>query len=397
MRLQELLNRKKALAQDIVKRKDTMSVEELRKANRELEEINEEIEKITEEAEERKNLLEKIAAGEVVGAKLRFFDEDEEDDTPADPVEAEIEEERKKRGEGREYRKAYLNKLRGLQLSDVERRAITTIKADQSSLPVETEVRLFDKIKSRVGFLERVSLTRVNGAVSVYVDGEPDGTVDVHTEGAKLTPDKAPLVRVDLMAYELAKLVQISESVKAMTIEEFENWLVDKLSRVLGKSIVNFIVNGTGTNQPKGIEKAATWGADNSITIAANAKPTTSDVNKLIGLLPSDYEADACWIMSKKTFWQDYADLQDNAKHSLVKFENGKTYIQGYEVEFIDNVKLNEAYLGDPTTVAVNFGSDVRIRDGYDLDTASYKYLGIGVFDCKPAVASAWVKMAKAS
>ena len=34
---------------------------------------------------------------------------------------------------------------------------------------------------------------------------------------------------------------------------------------------------------------------------------------------------------------------------------------------------------------------------GYDIDTNSYKYSGIAIFDCAPAIGEAIVKLVKAS
>ena len=72
-------------------------------------------------------------------------------------------------------------------------------------------------------------------------------------------PTDTGLTKINLSAYEITKLVQISKSVQQMALDVFENWLTDMLAKKIAKLISDTIIKGTGTDQGTGIEKANTW------------------------------------------------------------------------------------------------------------------------------------------
>ena len=65
----------------------------------------------------------------------------------------------------------------------------------------------------------------MNGAVKFAIEGNVT-SADTHAENANITASTDTLVEVELSTYEITKLVQISASVKTMTIPAFEAWLV---------------------------------------------------------------------------------------------------------------------------------------------------------------------------
>ena len=130
--------------------------------------------------------------------------------------------------------------------------------------------------------------------------------------------------------------------------------------------------------------------------IAVNDKAATNDVLKLISLLPGGYDARAEFLMSKKTLFVDFMPLQDKSKNNIVTTEGKDYYIYGYHVVLDERIKDHEAYLGDLYTVVGNMPEDVTITSAFDINTNSYKFLGCAMFDCKPSMAEAFVKLKKA-
>ena len=130
--------------------------------------------------------------------------------------------------------------------------------------------------------------------------------------------------------------------------------------------------------------------------IGSAASLTTADVLKLISLLPGGYDARAEFIMSKQTLFNDFMPLQDKSKNDIVVMSGGSYYIYGYPVQLDQRVKAHEAYLGDLYTVIGNMPEDVTVTSAFDIDTNSYKFLGCAMFDCKPSMSDAIVKLEKA-
>ena len=180
-----------------------------------------------------------------------------------------------------------------------------------------------------------------------------------------------------------------------MSITAFENWLVSKLAENIAYKIEDLLVNGTGTAEPKGIDKGVEWGETNSVSVAAAGSLTSANVQALIGLLPAAYDRNAKFAMNKKTLFTDFMPLQDNSKNSIVTVQNGKYFVYGYPVMLTDVVTTHEAFLGDWKKMVANLAENVNVKSAYDIDHNAYKYSGIAIFDCTVALSEAFVKLAK--
>lgn len=297
-----------------------------------------------------------------------------------------------------EYRSAWLKDIRKLELSDVEKRALTTVSGSVGAIiPTLTMNKIVDQLKQYAPLLSEIELLAVPGGVSIAVEGTNNNAA-LHTEGATITASADTLTKVTLGAYEITKLITISKSVSKMSVDAFEGWLVGKLAAKLGALATYLIIYGTGSDQPQGVEKAATWGAGNSITVAVAGSLSATNVRDLIALLPGGYDAGAKFLMSKKTFYNDFIGLQDNAKHSLISQEGRQFFISGYPVMFDERVTLHEAYLGDFKAGYVgNMPEDANIVSQFVARENSFDFLGSAMFDGKVAVAAAFVKLIKAT
>lgn len=340
---------------------------------------------LLDKAEQRRQLLGKIAGGEV-GREARRF-----------PLAEPTPEQREYTYESPEYRTAWLHTLMRCDLTDVEQRAWSTATASAGpAIPTQTANQILEKVTQYAPLLGQITLLRVPGNVTFAVEGdEPDAAY--HTENASITPSETGLTEITLSAYEIVKLVQISKSVQKMAIDAFESWLTDMIAKKLAKQISATILTGSGSSQGKGIDKANTWGAANSVTVAKAGTLTTQNVLDLIALLPGGYDAGASFLMSKKTLFTDFMPLQDKSKNDLVRIEGGSYYIYGYPVMLDERVADHEAYLANLSTVIGNMPEDVTITSDFDLTKNAFLFLGSAMFDCEPSRADAVRKLVKAT
>ena len=296
-----------------------------------------------------------------------------------------------------EYRSAWLQHLRNVDLTETEQRAFSTVTDSAGAvIPTDTANSILTRVKQYAPLLSKINLLHVPGMVRFAVE-KTVHDAEYHAENAQISAKDDKLETIDLTAYEITKLVQVSKSVKTMRIPAFENWLVDMLARKIADKISDTILNGTGTSQGKGIEKANTWAADNSVEVARAASLTNADVQKLIALLPGGYDARAEFLMSKKTLFMDFMPLQDKNKHDIVTVQGNSYYIYGYPVTLDERIADHEAYLADLYTVIGNLPEDITITSGFDIDTNSFKFLGCAMFDCKPSMPDAIRKLRKAN
>ena len=340
---------------------------------------------LLDKAEQRRQLLGKIGSGEV-GREARRF-----------PLVEPTPEQREYTYESPEYRTAWLHTLMRCDLTDVEQRAWSTATGSAGpAIPTQTANQILEKVTQYAPLLGQITLLRVPGNVTFAVEGdEPDAAY--HTENAAITATETGLTEITLSAYEIVKLVQISKSVQKMAIDAFESWLTDMIAKKLAKQISATILTGSGTSQGKGIDKANTWGATNSVTVAKDTALTTQNVLDLIALLPGGYDAGATFLMSKKTLFTDFMPLQDKSKNDLVRIEGGSYYIYGYPVMLDERVADHEAYLANLSTVIGNMPEDVTITSDFDLTKNAFLFLGSAMFDCEPSRADAVRKLVKAT
>ena len=306
--------------------------------------------------------------------------------------------------ESPEYRTAWLKSLRNNAyvgivdpLTDAENRAFTTVTGSAgAAIPTQTANSILEKVTQYAPLLGKINLLRVPGMVTFAVE-DVVNEAENHTENAVISAKDDKLKSITLSAYEITKLVPISKSVKLMAIPSFETWLVDSLARRIADKITKTILMGSGSNEGKGVENAAVWDqSTNSVEVGNSTNLTTQDVLNLIALLPGGYDARAEFIMSKKTLFTDFMPLQDKSKNDIVIMSGSNFYIFGYPVLLDERVKLHEAYLGDLYTVIGNLPEDVTVTSAFDIDTNSYKFLGCAMFDCKPSMDNAFVKLEKA-
>lgn len=295
------------------------------------------------------------------------------------------------------YRTAFFKRLQGKEMTAEEKTAYSSGTSSAGAvIPTQTAEEIITKLKERAPLLNEITLLQVAGNVKFAVEGT-NNDADIHTENATITAAADTLVTVSLSGWEITKLIQVSDTVATMSINAFENWLVDMLVESIADKISDQIINGTGSTQAKGIEKANTWGAANSVSVAKTGSLTAANVQTLIGLLGGGYDPNAKFLMSKKTLFTDFMPLQDNAKNDIVTREGRNYYVYGYPVLIDSRVTEHEAYFGDLKKYVGNLAEAVNVKTNFDIDSNSNKYLGVAIFDGAPALGEAFVKLVKAT
>ena len=384
MRIKEIEARLAAIKQEIEERGDAMKAEEIDALENETKELTEERAGLIAAAEKRNGILDNIAKGG--GVSIRSFGKKEEGNAdPEDPYGTP------------EYRSAWLKNLRRLPLTDAEKRAYANASGTGAEVvPTQTANEIISKVKKLAPMLNEVTLLHVKGAVKFAIEGTNNAAA-IHAENTSITAAADTLTTVSLSGYEIVKLVQISDTVMTMSITAFESWIVNMLAEAIARKVEDLLINGTGSSQPKGIENANTWVASNSVTVAKTGALTAANVQTLIGLLPSGYDRNGKFVMNKKTLFTDFMPLQDNSKNHIVTVQNNAYFVYGYPVLLSDYVADHEAFLGDFKKVCANLAENIGVKSAYDIDTNSYKYSGIAIFDCAPAIGEAIVKLVKAT
>ena len=373
--------------EDVEKRMNEIRSMDLEKADN-IEELTKEVDALTErrnalkeDASAKKELRAKIAEGAV---QTTVIEKPKENRTMT------LTKENYRASE--EYRSAFLNNLMGRQLNEEQRAAFALAGVDPV-IPESMQTSIITKVKEYAPILSEITLLNVNGTVKFAVEGTVAGA-DIHAENAEITAATDTLVEVTLSTYEVTKLVQISDSVRTMTINAFESWLIDNLSESIAIKIEYLIWNGTGSSQAKGIN-TITFDAAHKVEVAKSASLTAQNVFDLFGKLKTGYARNAKIYMNRKTLFSDFLPLEDKSKNNLVVENGGTYYVLGTPVELTDSIADHEAVMFDPKKYVANMPENTNIEQSVDLRHNAYLYLGVAQFDGKPALEEAFVKLVK--
>lgn len=286
-----------------------------------------------------------------------------------------------------EYRNAWLKKQMGKELS-AEERANTGMDSATTSggyaIPTMTLNRIIENMVKVAPMLGEVDLMHIPGNVTIAVESTVNAAA-LHTENAALTAQDDVLTKVSLGGYEICKIVPISAKLDVMSVDAFEDWIVSNLSRSVALVVENYIINGTGSSQPKGIDAAETWTDGTNAVDFAAAAPTVAELQELIGLQNAAYIGNAKFLMNWKTFWNNVHALRDDKNPEIVSGENGKYRIFGFPVIISAKVVDGDIFFGDFFEgVKANFAQDITVESdrssGFRSNAVDYR--GACVFDC---------------
>lgn len=295
-----------------------------------------------------------------------------------------------------EYRSAWLKNLQGKELNEVEKRALT---GGTSALPEATANKVVEILVDTVPLLNEIELFRMPGSINIAVEVTAPGATREAAGGA-VTESTAVLRQVTLAGYNMNAFIRLGADLAQQAVSAFEDWLTRKLADAIGNKIEDFIVNGDGTGDPKGIEYYATWDVSDGTGVdwtggTSNDALAVKDLDAAIGLLPAKYDRDSKFVMSKKTFYTNVANLTDLNNLPVVEREGRNFYVRGYPVVFSNYVTTGTIFFGDFKRGMVgNLSSDIKVEKQRNLAYNAWDFLGWAVFDCAPAAAGCIVKVA---
>lgn len=301
-----------------------------------------------------------------------------------------------------EYRVAFLKNLQGKDLTEIEKRTLTTASNSAGgAVPTETLNLIIDKLRQTSVLFTRVAVSYVPGNLS-FVVANAKNAAAWKVQGNAGTAADDTVVSVSLTGFELIKLVEISVAAQAMTIDAFEAYIVAEIGRQLAIALENAILNGSGSGQPTGILTGVTFDATNSLTWANNASVAYDNIVDGLALLPTMYHPTAVFVMSRKTLFSGIRKIKTTYGEPLFTYAPSDTAamtILGYPVIVDDYIADDTILIGDLSYYKLNFSLAPTIETSREAAFSSGKitYRGLAVVDGKPALSEAFVKISKAA
>lgn len=332
--------------EDIETRKEEIS-EEMDKADADIDALTEEVRALNEREKElrkKQELRQAVAGGK--GKEIRSFPSI----TESKSVDYASEEYRS----SKEYKRIWLRHLQRKTLTAEEQRAFDTAGGAMATMTANS---IMEVVKEHAPLLDRMTVIRSAAKITIYVEGTVTDAKD-HVQNAVIEADPDTLILITLDPAEITKLVQVSAAAERMSVDAFEAYLITA------------------------VETAAT---SKGISISA------ATVQALMGAVKGEVN-----LICNNTLYTKLLPLQDNSKNALVKFEGGKATVYGREVLLDDSVADDTVLAGDLTKAGAALADDVNVVKQFDIDTNSYKYLGVAIFDVKVGVNDAFAKLTTA-
>lgn len=324
MNLKEIEARIAEIKNELETRGAELSVEESNKLVDEAEQLNEQRKALVEAAEKRNAALANIAAGE--GKTVRTF---------AAPNGAAPEQDDDKYA-SMAYRKAFMQYVtRGTAIPAEYRGDANTKTTDVGNvIPTTVVDQIISKLENVGGILALVTKTAYKGGVAIPKNSVKPVATWV-AEGAGSDKQKLAVGSVTFAYHKLRCAVSVSLEVDTMSITAFEAYLVRVIVEAMTKKLEESIIKGSGSGEPTGIINTAADEGESiaTVNVAALSYAALIDAE---AELPEEYEGNAKWCMSKKTF-MGFIGLVDENGQPIARVNHGldgkvERYLLGREV-----------------------------------------------------------------
>jgi len=382
--LEELRARKEAIKKKALEHRSTITSDEQKQYRAEADKIKEQIAQKEARLAELRAITENLKEGEnnMNNELLHFKEGMERSDIFATA----------------EYRSAYFKRMQGKDLSEAEKRSITSAEnSGGAAIPTHTMNIILGQLKESGTLLTLITLTNIPELISYPVENVVNEAAWV-SEGTKSTPNNDSLKSLSLSAYSLIKTIEVTAKLQKMSVDAFEAWVVSAITRKMKLALSKSVISGTGVNQPTGLN-SSTWDKTNSVT-GDVTYDNLVDVEAQVG---EEFIVNAAWVMNRKTKAQ-VQKLKDDQKRPIFEraVEDGFVgYLLGYPVKLDSSVADGEAYLGDwKAAYVMNLSQDVEYAKSGEAGfmSGSTIYRGLALADGKPTgVKGAMAKLKKAA
>ena len=259
-----------------------------------------------------------------------------------------------------EYRNAFLKKMTGQELTEIEERAYVHTTANTAAvLPAELQNKIYSNMEEQHPILRDVQILRSGVAISIVKHTAiVDGDAKVVAEGVANDDEQNTFVEVVLAGKKFSKHVDFSYELEAMALPAFQSYLVNELSDRLGSAMAKDIVDTIRTG----------LAADNKFVAALPGTLALEDVLKGLGLLKG---ASQTFVYTNgATFYTGIAALE--GRDGLVGFipnyaEQISGQLLGKAIKVEDALADGEVLVLDPKQFLYNIVRDITIESDKDI------------------------------
>ena len=365
-------------------------LEEIRGLNLE-NETTENIEKLNAEVTEleaRKKELEDMEARKIAAEKLQSHE--------AEPQNTIKPEERRKdmfELDSKEYRTAWCKEMLGLPMTEEERTAFVhttgTTSGQTAGYTVPTTLlnKIWDLIEGKHAILGDITIYRTGTILEVAkrtaIAAGDAGTVSEAT--APSDDENNTFAKVTLSGKDFAKCVEISYALGIMSIDGFEQFIVNEIADRLGAALAADIITQIGTDYDS---------THNDLDVATSGKVAWTDVAGALSVLKNVNGITV--YASQATIYKYIVGMVDTTGRPLFQHDANEAirgYLAGFPVKVEDAIAADLIWIGDPNQVVGNMVQDIMVESDKDIKKHVNIFSGYARFQCALLAPAAFAKL----
>ncbi|MCI1593222.1 phage major capsid protein [Heyndrickxia oleronia] len=356
---EELLKRKSEISALLAD--ETRSIDNLDEIEKELREINDQLAAIEKREQLMKDAAEINSGKSTETRTIETFNSNSQ-------------EQREIGTDSLEYRNAFMNYvLRGEEIpAELRANAVTKTNDVGSVIPETVLNKIIEKIESVGMILPLVTRTAIKGGVTVPTSSvKPVATWVAESSGSD--KQKKTTGSITFNYHKLRCAVAVSLEVDTMALAVFESTLINNVVEAMTKAIEQAIISGSGSGQPKGILTEIPVEGQ-TLDVAKIEYKTLVDAESA---LPLEYESNAVWVMTKKTF-MGFVGMTDADGQPIARINYGisgkpERTLLGRPVilcNYIDSFATADS--GEAFAFLFNF-SDYVLNTNYQMGVKKYE------------------------
>ena len=351
---------------------------DLETRQKELEEIRK---KELEEIETRKKIAEGLNNGTIKPDKTLTPDN----------------EERKKKTmyelDSKEYRTAWCKEMLGMDLSEEERTAFThttgTTSGQTAGYAVPTTLlnKIWDLIDETHSILKDITIYRTGTILEVCKrTAIAAGDAATVSEGAAPSSDENnTFAKVTLSGKDFAKDVEISYALGLMSIDGFEEFIVNEIADRLGAALAADVITQIGTDY---------YSTGNDLDVGTSGKIVWGDITNAFSVLKN--AKNVVVYASRATIYKYIVGMVDTTGRPIFQAsanEGIEGYLLGCPVKVEDAITDDLVWFLDPKQVVGNMVQDIMVESDKDIKKHVIIYSGYARFQCSLLAPKAAAKL----
>ena len=295
--------------------------------------------------------------------------------------------------DSKEYRTAWCKEMLGMALTDEERTAFVHTTGTTSgqtagyTIPTTLLNKIWDLIEGKHAILGDITIYRTGTILEVAKrTAIAAGDAATVSEGAAPSADENnTFAKVTLSGKDFAKTVEISYALGIMSIDGFEQFIVNEIADRLGAALAADIITQIGTDY---------YSTGNDLDVATSGKVVWTDIAGALAVLKNVNGITV--YASQATIYKYIVGMVDSTGRPLFQHDANEAirgYLAGFPVKVEDAIADDLIWLGDPKQVVGNMVQDIMVESDKDIKKHVNIFSGYARFQCSLLAPKAFAKL----